>query len=281
MQNLEPPYCYYAYAVSKNGAVDYMHYGYWEDDTKSIAEAQEKLAEMMKSHIPAGVGRILDSGCGLGRTTSDLSKKGFDVVGISPDRNLILMAKDKYPDVQQKFVCGCFEDYEDEKRFDMVLFQESSQYIDVCKLFHKCAELLKLSGFVLICDEVRYSSVPRLFNNRSDMLAFASINGFELVVNEVITSKVFSTRQYLTRTLRENVDQIVQLFDRPDRDVRTEVKDLISEWERDTKYFESNDYGYEVFLFKKISNSHQGLTRRLFTSRYRLSRKWQKIRSRR
>jgi hypothetical protein len=36
IQSLQAPYCYYAYAVSQDGVVDYMHYGYWESDTKTI-----------------------------------------------------------------------------------------------------------------------------------------------------------------------------------------------------------------------------------------------------
>lgn len=53
IRHLQPPYCYYAYAVSRDGLADYMHYGYWKEDTRSIVEAQENLADLMKSYIPA------------------------------------------------------------------------------------------------------------------------------------------------------------------------------------------------------------------------------------
>ncbi|MBS0220413.1 MAG: class I SAM-dependent methyltransferase [Proteobacteria bacterium] len=272
IQSLPPPYCYYAYAVSQDGIVDYMHYGYWETATKTIVEAQENLADLMKSHIPFDIGRILDSGCGLGRTTWDLADKGFDIVGISPDRSLILEAQQKYPQIADRFICSSFERYEVTTKFDLIFFQESSQYIDVKRLFQKCAALLQLRGFVLICDEVRYSHKPRLFNRKDDMLSFASINGFDLVCNEVITSNVLRTRKFFTEFLRDNIEDIVRLFSVTGRNVKAEVLDLAGAWDRDTQLFESHDCGYEIFLFKKVSSSRITVAGCLFGAQYLLKR---------
>ncbi len=163
IQTLQAPYCYYAYAVSRDGLVDYMHYGYWKRETTTITEAQENLADLMKSYIPVGTKTILDSGCGLGRTTWDLSNSGFDVVGISPDRSLIDEARQKFPKIEKQFVCTRFEDYHPSVQFDLVFFQESSQYIDARVLFGHLGEITRPAGFVLICDEVRYTRKPRSF----------------------------------------------------------------------------------------------------------------------
>ena len=282
IRHLQPPYCYYAYAVSRDGLADYMHYGYWKEDTRSIVEAQENLADLMKSYIPAETRTILDSGCGLGRTTSDLSEKGFDVTGISPDQSLIDEARRRFPAIEKKFVCVKFEDYSPSRPFDLVFFQESSQYIDTKVLFEQLAKLVRHEGYVLICDEVRYSQKPRLFNRRSDMLAFAASNGFSMLRNEVITDQVLETRRFFTRLLRENVDDIKSLFGGTDRDVEKEVFELADAWDRETAFFDSHDYGYEVFLLKKSAPARHTAGSVLLGASYLLKRKsrtfWNRIR---
>jgi|GEM_PF-3433845 len=273
IQTLQAPYCYYAYAVSRDGLVDYMHYGYWKRETTTITEAQENLADLMKSYIPVGTKTILDSGCGLGRTTWDLSNSGFDVVGISPDRSLIDEARQKFPKIEKQFVCTRFEDYQPSGPFDLVFFQESSQYIDARVLFGHLGEITRPAGFVLICDEVRYTRKPRSFNRKSDMLAFASVNGFDLTRNQVITDKVIETRKFFTKHLKDNLEDVKQLFSVTKRDVEKEVLELADAWDRETAFFESRDYGYEIFLFKKVRPSKATIANHLYTASYRLDRK--------
>ena len=290
IQEFPPPYCYFAYAGLQDGGVDYMHYGYWTSDTRTIAEAQENLADLMKSFIPVGIKTILDSGCGLGRTTWDLSTKGFNVTGLSPDRDLILEAQRKYPELAKQFVCARFEDVSSTFQFDLVFFQESSQYIDVKVLFEKLAELVKPDGFVLICDEVRYSNKPRLFNKKSDMLEFATINGFNLKRQEVITDKVLPTRTFFTKCLRDNLSDIVHQFSVTKRDVRHEVLELAALWDELNEFFNSGDCGYEIFFFQKTKPASAGLNSWLTGAKYiawrilrngwsRLHARWRAIRS--
>lgn len=128
LKELEPPFCYYVYVIKHEGTVDYFHYGLWKQETKGIRAAQENLARLMKSLIPNGVKKVLDVGCGLGRTTYDLTTGGYNVVGISPDENLMKMARAKYRDSDLQLMTTSFERYKGTDNFDLVLFQESSQY---------------------------------------------------------------------------------------------------------------------------------------------------------
>ena len=284
IQDFPAPYCYYAYAGLKDGGVDYMHYGYWTSDTRTIVEAQENLADLMKSYIPVGIQTILDSGCGLGRTTWDLKTKGFNVTGISPDRELILEAQRRYPELAQQFVCTRLEDFNATSQFDLVFFQESSQYIDVKVLFERLGKLVKADGFVLICDEVRYSNKPRLFNKKLDMLEFATINGFTLKRQEVITDKVLPTRTFFPKYLRDNLSDIVHQFSVTKRDVRHEVLELAAGWDESTEFFNSGDCGYEIFLFQKTKPASTGLNSWLTGAKYIARRKlrngWSRLHSR-
>jgi tocopherol O-methyltransferase len=62
-----------------------MHYGYWEEDTKSLAEAVTRLNEKLAEHgrITAA-DRVLDAGCGVGGSAIHLARTiGCEVLGIT------------------------------------------------------------------------------------------------------------------------------------------------------------------------------------------------------
>jgi len=171
IKTLEFPFCYYAYIIDRDGLVDYLHYGLWETGTKGLKEAQENLASLMKSLIPDGVKRILDVGCGLGRTTRDLTAAGYDVIGISPDVKLMEVAKVKYRECESQLVISSFEDYRNAELFDLILFQESAQYIkDLRFIFSHSKELLNRPGYLLMCDELQYGNFADcLFHEKKEI----------------------------------------------------------------------------------------------------------------
>jgi SAM-dependent methyltransferase len=272
MCKLEPPYAYFAWAAARDGSADYMHYGYWRERGETLAQAQENLAALVQSWLPAGAKRILDSGCGLGRTTRDLARRGHDVVGISPDANTLVLARGKYPEVADRLVTVSLQEYRPAAPFDVVLFQESSQYVESPTLFARCAELVRPGGHVVICDEVRYGSRGEAFNRRRDMLAFARLNGFELRRNEVVTRDVLPTRRRLVETLRAELPAMVEAFRASGRDVAAEVRELAAAWDRETALFERGLYGYELFLFEQVGPRRDGLAARLLRRRYQLER---------
>jgi ubiquinone/menaquinone biosynthesis C-methylase UbiE len=67
-------------------------------------------------------GKILDLGCGCGRTTLDLIKQNYDVIGVDISKNMIDYAKKKYP-YPDTFQVGnaCKLDFP-ENTFDTVFF---------------------------------------------------------------------------------------------------------------------------------------------------------------
>jgi len=46
-----------------------------------------------------GEGRVLDVGCGTGRTTAPLDRLGYDVVGIDVSEDMVTRARDLFPDI--------------------------------------------------------------------------------------------------------------------------------------------------------------------------------------
>jgi SAM-dependent methyltransferase len=251
VKTLENPFCYYAYLTDREGLLDYFHFGLWEDGTRGLKEAQENLASLMKSLIPGGVKRILDVGCGLGRTTYDLTSAGYDVIGISPDIRLLEMAKAKYQNCSSRFILSSFEDYRSADSFDLILFQESSQYIkDLNFLFSHCNNLLNKKGSILMCDEIRYENFTDApLHEKKKLKEIAHKYGFNMVHNENITGKVLKTLNLALRLIAEHRNSIIEELSPVREKAGQEIDALFEGWKSHAEMFDLNIFGYEVFLF--------------------------------
>lgn len=54
----------------------------WEDDTVSVGEQLDELLTREESERRAPYGPVLDLGCGTGRWSVELARRGWDVVGV-------------------------------------------------------------------------------------------------------------------------------------------------------------------------------------------------------
>jgi 2-polyprenyl-3-methyl-5-hydroxy-6-metoxy-1,4-benzoquinol methylase len=137
---------------------EYLHYGLFsnglETDITNLAKAQQNYADFLMSHIPEGTKTILDVGCGSGKFASELIKKGYSVEAVSPGTILTNHARtilgNKVNIYQSKF-----EDVKTDKKFDLILFSESFQYIPVNNSFTNALNFLNPGGHIMICDFFR------------------------------------------------------------------------------------------------------------------------------
>lgn len=65
--------------------------------------------------------RVLDLGCGTGRTTVELAERGFDVVGVDVSESMVAEARRLFPELRFDVGDATDLDFEDES-FDYVLF---------------------------------------------------------------------------------------------------------------------------------------------------------------
>jgi len=134
-----------------------LHYGFWQDDlelcVQNLPEAQRRYSEFLIGHIPAGVERILDVGCGAGGLASELLARGYRVEGVSPSP-LLTEAAQGQAGSEFKIHQGRFEDvtFADDDKFDLVMFSESFQYIALERVLGDAMQRLKPGGHILICD---------------------------------------------------------------------------------------------------------------------------------
>ncbi|MBE9561314.1 MAG: class I SAM-dependent methyltransferase, partial [Proteobacteria bacterium] len=154
--NLDFPLNVFAYCLCvQEGKVDYLHYGLFakEESIQDAKIAQKRSTDFLLAKLPKPC-RILEVGVGLGTTALQLAKLGYEVTGISPDVKQIALAKDKVTE-QVKLECTTLEEFTaPPNRFDVILLQESAQYLEVLALFNKAHELLTPDGLVFIIDEI-------------------------------------------------------------------------------------------------------------------------------
>ncbi|MEC9437598.1 MAG: class I SAM-dependent methyltransferase [Candidatus Neomarinimicrobiota bacterium] len=143
---------------------EHLHYGYWPDDLAIIPEnvrkAQDLHSKLIIDAIPANVETILDIGSGSGGLAEKLINKGYKVHCVSPSEYLADAIEEKLGDKVKVFRSTC-QDLELEQQYDLVVFSESFQYVQVNQAIEKSIEALKPNNHLLICDFFRQPGTGR------------------------------------------------------------------------------------------------------------------------
>jgi len=134
---------------------EYLHYGYFSNglatDIANLAQAQANYADFLLSQIPTDVKSILDVGCGSGKFAQQLLDKGYEVDCVSPGTLLTNYVK-KLIGNRGKLYNSKFEDFKTDKKYDLVLFSESFQYIPIDRSLGDSLNYLREGGYIMVCD---------------------------------------------------------------------------------------------------------------------------------
>ncbi|MEW6556549.1 MAG: methyltransferase domain-containing protein [Elusimicrobiota bacterium] len=186
-----------------------FHFGYFDEtrnrretthgtDTEltidDLKQAQLKYTEKLLNYIPENVETILDVGCGTGISTEMLISKGLNVECLSPDLYNQQIITEKFKDAV-KFHLIKFEEFSTDKKYNLVLMSESSQYISLKILFYKCKETLTKNGYILLSDYFRKEPTSYYRNCAvlSEFLEEAEKNNFKILKSEDITENILPT----------------------------------------------------------------------------------------
>jgi hypothetical protein len=229
----------------EEGGVDYLHYALFEHEHERIGAAQEHSTELLLSRLPPPPARILEVGIGLGTTLLRLTRLGYDAEGITPDDKQIVLVRQRYGD-ELSVRCVSLEALEAEGRYELLLFQESSQYIDAQTLFARAREL---APRVLVLDEFALQplEMPGALHARSRFLAAAAEAGFTLTEELDLSDRAAPTVDYFITRLpryREPLKADLALTDQ-------QVDDLVESGTKYRELYRTGVYGYRLMQFTR------------------------------
>ncbi len=143
---------------------EHLHYGYWPPDLpiepENFRKAQEHHSQLILDAIPEGVNFILDVGSGSGGLAEKMVEKGYKVDCVLPSEYLADRIEEKFGE-KVKVYRSKFEDMPVEKTYDLILFSESFQYVNVPKALDKVLSATGKKSHVLICDFFRQPGAGR------------------------------------------------------------------------------------------------------------------------
>lgn len=179
---------------------EHLHYGFWPDDLPvsitNLRRAQDHYTAAILAHIPEGSRTILDVGCGSGCQAHRLSELGYEVECVSPSPFLTQEALKRLGGNGRIYECR-FEDLRTDRRYDVVLFSESFQYIDPVCALTKARDILNDNGHLIICDFFRKDTAGKCMigggHRLGEFFDMCRTQKFETVVDLDVTKLVLPT----------------------------------------------------------------------------------------
>jgi cyclopropane fatty-acyl-phospholipid synthase-like methyltransferase len=264
-KNLEFPLNVYAHSLYlQESQVNYLHYGLFKEgetvQNVQISAVQQRATDLLLNYLPKPPCRILEIGLGLGTTTEQLVKLGYHITAITPSNNEINIAKQRLNDndflksVQLKSVR--FEDFvAPAESYDVILLQESAQYILPSALFKKAAYLLVKNGVILIADEVRlpHSDTTEHLPLLTDILQQAKEREFRLTEQVDLSKQAAPTVDYLLWVIEKHREALLADLEL----TQTALDDLLIALRRYQERYGDGRYGYRLLHFVKSTSSEK------------------------
>ncbi len=223
----------------EEGRVDYLHYGLFDEPNEPIGVAQGRSTELLLSRLPPPPARLLEVGIGLGTTLDRLVGLGYDALGITPDAQQIAMARERFG--EEHFERVAFEVLP-VRQFDVVVFQESAQYIDSRTLWSKAAEITKN---VIVLDE--FSTGEGTLHHLDRFLSAAKQHGFAKVEEIDLSKKAAPTVDYFMTRFSRYRDTLIA-----DLGITSEqVDELVESGETYRAMYAKGSYVYRLLRFTK------------------------------
>ncbi len=134
---------------AEEGRLDYLHYGLFEREGEPVWQAQERASQRLWAALPPPC-RVLEVGIGIGTTLRRLGAAGYDAFGITPDPEQVAEVRERHGQAVRVAVSSLESLAVDKGPWDLMLLQESAQYIAPLALFEAADRLLVAEGAQLV-----------------------------------------------------------------------------------------------------------------------------------
>lgn len=246
-----PLNAYAAMLLWSEGHADSLHYGLFERDGESVADAQRRASERLWAQLPPPPRRVLDVGVGLGTTLARLREAGYDARGITPDARQAAAVAARWPhagvDVTR------LEDLPAAAEpFELMLFQESAQYIEPLAIFDAAARLLAPRATIVVMDEFalrRRDDDDRGLHLLPDFLALARRSGWTLAHDEDVTAAARGTLDVLLALSARHRGRLAEELALP----AEQLDALDASNRRYRERYADGVYGYRVLRFERTA----------------------------
>jgi cyclopropane fatty-acyl-phospholipid synthase-like methyltransferase len=181
--------------TQEEGGARFLHYGLFEHERDTLETAQHRSTDLLYSRLPKPPCRVLEVGIGLGTTFALLIALGYDAEGITPDEHQIAIVRARYGGVPVHR--AAFETFDPGRTYDVIVFQESSQYIDSEALFARAAAL---APKVIVLDEFALQPLSEegALHSLSGFLEAAKRHGFAVTEEIDLSARAAPTMDYFT-----------------------------------------------------------------------------------
>ena len=197
---------------------EHLHFGYWPDNLPlnidNLKHAQDYHSDQIINAIPKNVDTILDVGSGSGGLAEKLIEKKFKVDCVSPSEYLSDAIEKKLIN-KVKVHRSTFENLNIDKKFDLVIFSESFQYVNIQKTLSKVPNFLNENAHFLICDFFRKPDTStKLLGGGHDWDEFCneiSSTSFENILDQDITIETARTYDLINKIINNVAEPVRDL----------------------------------------------------------------------
>lgn len=215
--------------------LDHLHYGYWDKEDPislgGLVRAQEKYTSLLLATIDEQLKsiespHILDVGCGTGAMLCRLLEKGYRVDGVSPSDYLVSIIKKRLAKVEKadhknatRIFHSTFEAMPaDKQEYDLILFSESFQYLNLRQAYPVLKAIVKPKGKIVICDVFKLTTErdPGLFGGGHLLSRFYDDLpkwGLRIVKDQDITPNMSPSIELLDKLMRERGTPALETLD--------------------------------------------------------------------
>lgn len=240
------------------GRLDYLHYGLFEHDDEPVWQAQERASQLLWAALPPPC-RVLEVGVGVGTTLRRLGEAGYQALGISPDAAQLDEVRFRHGDAVRVLNSTLEAIVPGHDPWDLLLLQESAQYIAPLDLFEAADRLLVAEDAnLVVMDEFaldRRAPEHTGLHSRGHFLALAQRMGWQLVQEHDVSRQAQRTLAAIRRHVRQQREHLRRELAVDDSQIET----LLLATERYQELYEQGVYGYGLLRLHRARRPQRRL----------------------